>query len=70
MTCSSCPYYSALETQCRRNPPTAFPFPGAMGNIQVTAIFPPAQPSMWCGEHPERKASSDARPTLRLVGAN
>lgn len=54
MTCSTCRFFSALDSQCRRNPPTPFPIPNQLGQVSVVSIYPPTQPQSWCGEHKQR----------------
>ena len=54
MTCETCPFFSHLQNQCRRNPPTGVPIPTREG-ITMMGTWPPTQKSEWCGEHPKRK---------------
>lgn len=49
-TCGNCRYFSAMQKQCRKQPPTLIPIqnPNGMGTI---GTWPPTKDSDWCGEH-------------------
>ena len=51
-TCSTCPYYHAAQSLCRRRPPER---PWRIGDVTCAWSWPAAAPSDWCGEHPALK---------------
>lgn len=56
-TCKTCPFYAALNRECRANPPKAFPIPTGPNNIQTFGLFPATREENWCGKHPARQST-------------
>lgn len=54
-TCGSCMFFSALSSQCRKNPPVVFPLMGPGGQLQFIGTFPPVKDSDGCGAHEKMK---------------
>jgi hypothetical protein len=54
-TCRTCPHFSPMENQCRKDAPTAFLVPTPKG-VTVLGTWPSVSEEKWCGEHPVRKA--------------
>jgi len=49
-TCATCPYYfrtpaRTYSGECRMVPPVVM--------VEGHAVWPPVEPQMWCGKHPE-----------------
>jgi hypothetical protein len=56
-TCSTCPYYSKVESACRRHAPHIWPLNmNAKGEVQSFSGWPTVRDSNWCGEHPLNRA--------------
>lgn len=55
--CLTCRFYLVSAEICRRNPPTVLAVVGLRGEDDGhRSVFPPMQPTGWCGEH---KAAED-----------
>ena len=50
-TCSTCKFFSALKSQCRKNPPVPFLIgANAQGQPMIVSVFPPTTKDDICGE--------------------
>lgn len=48
-TCEECRYFSRLDTQCRKSPPTVVMMQ-TPGGVQMAQAWPPVRGGDWCGE--------------------
>jgi hypothetical protein len=53
-TCENCPFYCALENQCRESSPAPLPIPRDSSTIKVMGMWPAVLKGQWCGKHPWR----------------
>ncbi len=48
MACQDCKYFSALTSECRKNPPVPVMIAGRDGP-HVLGMFPATRADQWCG---------------------
>jgi len=52
-TCSTCPYFSRVESQCRVEAPRVFPVgQSEQGQLMWASTWPPVREGNWCARHP------------------
>lgn len=69
LTCNDCQHYSAMNQQCRRNPPVPVIIgTNQQGQPAVAGMWPAVQSSDWCGEFHRAEYPSDTGGVNVAVG--
>lgn len=50
-SCGTCRFFSALDKECRKNPPVVLPMMTGGGRPASLGVFPPTTENKWCGAH-------------------